>query len=237
MNWWRCTARWQLDTARPHIGLGRGRRAALLLPRRRERHGPGHRRARPRGGDRARSHCRSVLLLIQLIPKSLKYSAPLFLQQQCDRTLGGDRHGSAGAAEGAGRRRETRRPLPDQVDLQQRDGHVQRAGGAISDCHFAAQLNQFIPGFLSGSVAVFPKVAIGCDLTPQEHRLSSSTWMVYGPYQGPIGFAEPKVGRPRARLPLSVQCRSGLNLLKDARDRSCYWARSDEVSQHFMKGE
>jgi hypothetical protein len=27
----------------------------------------------------------------------------------------------------------------------------------ISDCHFAVQLNHFIPGFLSYSVAVFPK--------------------------------------------------------------------------------
>jgi hypothetical protein len=31
----------------------------------------------------------------------------------------------------------------------------------ISDCHFAVQLNHFIPGFLSYSVAVFSKVTIG----------------------------------------------------------------------------
>jgi hypothetical protein len=33
----------------------------------------------------------------------------------------------------------------------------QHEGRAISDCHFAVQLNHFIPGFLSYSVAVFLK--------------------------------------------------------------------------------
>ena len=27
----------------------------------------------------------------------------------------------------------------------------------------------------------------------QQHSVTSSTWMVYGPYQAPIGFAEQKV--------------------------------------------
>ena len=36
---------------------------------------------------RARSHCRFVLPLIHFIPDSLRYSVPLFLKRQCDRTL------------------------------------------------------------------------------------------------------------------------------------------------------
>jgi hypothetical protein len=37
-----------------------------------------------------------------------------------------------------------------------------RAGlRVISDCHFAVQLNHFIPGFLSYSVPVFSNVTIG----------------------------------------------------------------------------
>jgi hypothetical protein len=59
------------------------------------------------GGDRARSHCRSVLPLIHCIPDSLTYSVPLFMKRRCDRTLGGPR--PAAAAEpgrAAGRRGE-----------------------------------------------------------------------------------------------------------------------------------
>ena len=37
----------------------------------------------------------------------------------------------------------------------------QAPGRVISDCHFAVQLNHFMPGFLSKSVAVFSKVTIG----------------------------------------------------------------------------
>ena len=43
------------------------------------------------GEARARSHCRFVPPLIHFIPDSLTlltYSLPLFLQRQCDRTLG-----------------------------------------------------------------------------------------------------------------------------------------------------
>ena len=36
----------------------------------------------------ARSHCRYVLPRIHFIPESLTYSVPLFLNRQCDRTLG-----------------------------------------------------------------------------------------------------------------------------------------------------
>jgi hypothetical protein len=36
---------------------------------------------------RARSHCRFVPPLIHFIPDLLTYSVPLFLKQQCDRTL------------------------------------------------------------------------------------------------------------------------------------------------------
>ena len=42
----------------------------------------------PRGPTRARSHCRFGLRLIRFIPDSLRYSVPLFLKRQCDRTLG-----------------------------------------------------------------------------------------------------------------------------------------------------
>jgi hypothetical protein len=46
------------------------------------------------GWDKARSHCRFVLLpLIHFIPESLTYSVPLFLKRQCDRTLGWDNQG------------------------------------------------------------------------------------------------------------------------------------------------
>ena len=42
----------------------------------------------PSGGPRVWSHCRFVKPRIQFIPDSLIYSVPLFLKQQCDRTLG-----------------------------------------------------------------------------------------------------------------------------------------------------
>ena len=41
------------------------------------------------GGTRARSHYRVVLPTYPLHKDSLKYSVPLFLKRQCDRTLGG----------------------------------------------------------------------------------------------------------------------------------------------------
>ena len=43
------------------------------------------------GEHRARSHCRFVLPVFHVIPKSLSYSVPLFLKRQCDRTLGEQR--------------------------------------------------------------------------------------------------------------------------------------------------
>jgi hypothetical protein len=43
------------------------------------------------GANRARSHCRFALPLIHFIPDSLTYSVPLFLERQCDRTLGAKR--------------------------------------------------------------------------------------------------------------------------------------------------
>jgi hypothetical protein len=49
---------------------------------------PDAERRREQGLLRARSHCRSVLPLIRLIPDSLTYSVPLYLKRQCDRTLG-----------------------------------------------------------------------------------------------------------------------------------------------------
>ena len=46
-------------------------------------------RAMALGGPRARSQYRFVLMPIQLIPESLTNSVPLFLQRQCNQTLGG----------------------------------------------------------------------------------------------------------------------------------------------------
>ena len=42
----------------------------------------------PGGAARAQSHCRVVPPRIHFIPDSLTYSVPLFLNRQCDRTLG-----------------------------------------------------------------------------------------------------------------------------------------------------
>jgi hypothetical protein len=42
------------------------------------------------GEDRARSHCRFVLPLIHFVPDLQTHSVPLFLNRQCDRTLGED---------------------------------------------------------------------------------------------------------------------------------------------------
>ena len=68
----------------------------LHVPRRHDSHrrGPWARRPRRRGlrrrgGLRARSQCRFVLLPIHFIPESLTSSIPLFLKRQCDQTLGG----------------------------------------------------------------------------------------------------------------------------------------------------
>jgi hypothetical protein len=44
---------------------------------------------RRRGEGRAWSHCRFVLTFIHVIPDLLRESVPLFMNQQCDRTLGG----------------------------------------------------------------------------------------------------------------------------------------------------
>jgi hypothetical protein len=68
----------------------------------------------PWGGHWARSRCRFVLPLIHFMPDSLTYSVPLCLKRQCDRTLGGQPHQSAGCscggaeAEAAGRGRRPR---------------------------------------------------------------------------------------------------------------------------------
>jgi hypothetical protein len=48
---------------------------------------------------RARSHCRFVPPLIHSITDLLEYSAPIFLNRQCDRTLG-PAHARGGAARG-----------------------------------------------------------------------------------------------------------------------------------------
>ena len=50
---------------------------------------------------RARSHCRSALLLIHFTPESLTYSVPLFPKRQCDRTLGGAAGGAAAGGDAA----------------------------------------------------------------------------------------------------------------------------------------
>ena len=76
-------------------GAGRARPRLDLLPRLRGAGPlpdppPAHDRAVACARDRARSHCRFVLLLIHFIPYSLIYSVPLFLKQQCDRTLARD---------------------------------------------------------------------------------------------------------------------------------------------------
>jgi hypothetical protein len=42
------------------------------------------------GGNRARSHRRFARPPISVIPDSLRYSVPLFLKRQCDRTPGGN---------------------------------------------------------------------------------------------------------------------------------------------------
>ena len=62
------------------------------------------------GENRARSHCRFVRPRIRFIPYSLRYSVPLFLKRQCDRTLGSQdalpHHGRAdqgGGHDGGGR--------------------------------------------------------------------------------------------------------------------------------------
>jgi hypothetical protein len=47
----------------------------------------------------ARSHSRFVPPLTRFIPYSLRYSVPLFLKRQCDRTLGRAREPSGGPAE------------------------------------------------------------------------------------------------------------------------------------------
>ena len=67
---------------------------------------PSQRDVEPRGGRRrgggharARSHCRFTPPPIHFIPDSLTYSVPLFLNRQCDRTLG---HGPARRARRAG---------------------------------------------------------------------------------------------------------------------------------------
>ena len=121
-----------------------------------------------------RSHCRFVPPLIHFIPYSLTYSVPLFLKRQCDRTLAGGRcatrarqltrRRAGGAGGGAGRRpgRLHRHALP----LPPGRGPPLPPGRrptpvVISDCHFAVQLNRFIPGSLSYSVASFSKVTIG----------------------------------------------------------------------------
>ena len=75
--------------------------------------------AAPGGPARARSHCRSALLLIHFTPDSRTHSVPLYLKRQCNRTLGSAqvdlqrRHGRRGRRErrGGRPRRQTQQAL------------------------------------------------------------------------------------------------------------------------------
>ena len=55
------------------------------------------------------------------------------------------------------------------------------ANRVISDCHFPVQLNHFIPGFLSYSVAVFSKVTIGYNPKRQPTKSSIRYINALGP--------------------------------------------------------
>ena len=88
--------------ARPARGGARGRRRAREGALR-GGGGEGH-----RGDARARSHWRFAPPLIHFEPYSLPYSVPLFLNRQCDRTLGDARHRAAAHA----RARGLHRPHP-----------------------------------------------------------------------------------------------------------------------------
>jgi hypothetical protein len=123
------------------------RTAAALSPRRTPvcfaRGAPPHPPppTRPAGGGRTgrerlrtRSHRRCVQPSIHVIPYSRRDSVPLFLKRQCDR-----------ARDWRGRPRSAR-PWPG---TPRRPGTCGRTAPRVtSDCHFAAQLNHFIPGFL-----------------------------------------------------------------------------------------
>ena len=64
----------------------------------------------PRGGLRARSHCRFARPLIHFIPNSPTYSVPLFLKRQCDRTLGARRRDWARPHDGVHPPRQQQQP-------------------------------------------------------------------------------------------------------------------------------
>ena len=112
----------------------------------------------PRGQPGARSHCRIVLPLVHFIPGLRTYSVPLNLKRQCDRTLGQPR-AAPGRARGPPHGQARGRAHQHGALRQGQHRHRLRRhqGRVISDCHFAAQLNQLIPGFLSYSVAVVLK--------------------------------------------------------------------------------
>jgi hypothetical protein len=88
---------------------------------------------RQEGGDRARSHCRLVLSPIHVIPDFLRYSVPLLLKRQCDRTLGGEGAGRAAAQ------------VPQHPARTRRRGQRR----ARSHCRFVLTLIHFIPDSLT----------------------------------------------------------------------------------------
>ena len=190
IKWLSCAAKRQSDTTPRPRGAGEVRKPppALTAPPGRavQEVGPeagraaegGPPRWRPRlqvrplppAGGRARSH---ALPRIHFIPYARTESVPLFLKRQCDRTLAGGRcatcvrqltrRGAGGAGGGAGRRpgRLHRRALPLPPGRGPPPPGRRPTPMVISDYHFTVQLNRFIPGSLSYSVASFSKVSIG----------------------------------------------------------------------------